>query len=220
MRITIGYLYYDLLNLNGENGNIKILKNQLEKQGIQVEVVLITTTNIIEPEKYDLLYMGGGTENNLKIAEKHFIKYQVAIKKAIENHKFFLVTGNALDLFGNDGIKFFNFITLKSKKYIKEVAFESKFLAKPLVGLLNQETDIIRVEHPFFIDSDEGVHYNNFFGTKLFGPLFAKNPYFLEYFMKQLILYKNQFTTLKPLEFKYEEMAYLNYQRLTKNNLV
>ena len=36
MTITIAYLYYNLLNLYGENGNIKMIKKILEKQGINV----------------------------------------------------------------------------------------------------------------------------------------------------------------------------------------
>ena len=38
MEITIGHLYYDLMNLYGESGNIKVLTYQLEKQNIKVNV--------------------------------------------------------------------------------------------------------------------------------------------------------------------------------------
>ena len=37
MKITIGYLYYDLLNLYGDTGNIKTLNYHLKEQGIDVE---------------------------------------------------------------------------------------------------------------------------------------------------------------------------------------
>ena len=42
MKITIGYLYYDLLNLYGDSGNIKTLKYHLEEQGINVEIKNLT----------------------------------------------------------------------------------------------------------------------------------------------------------------------------------
>ena len=33
MKLVIGHLYYDLMNLYGENGNIKVLEKQLKEQG-------------------------------------------------------------------------------------------------------------------------------------------------------------------------------------------
>ena len=38
MKITIAYLYPDLLNLCGDNGNIATLKRRMEKRGIETEV--------------------------------------------------------------------------------------------------------------------------------------------------------------------------------------
>ena len=88
MIITIGYLYYDLLNLYGENGNIKALKKQLEDQGINVTIKFLTIDDDLDFNKYDFVYIGAGTENNQKIALKHLIKYKNDIKKYIEDNKF------------------------------------------------------------------------------------------------------------------------------------
>ena len=38
MKITIAHLYYDLLNLYGECGNVRILKKILEEQNVDVVV--------------------------------------------------------------------------------------------------------------------------------------------------------------------------------------
>ena len=38
MEITIGHLYYDLMNLYGEIGNIKVLTYHLKNQGIKVNI--------------------------------------------------------------------------------------------------------------------------------------------------------------------------------------
>ncbi len=220
MTIRIAYLYYDLLNLNGENGNIKILKQQLEKQNITVQLDLLTTTDEINATKYDLFYLGGGTENHLRIALNHLRQYQKAIYQAIEDHKFFLVTGNALELFGKSGINFFQFEETEADGGFHEVTLETDFIGKEIVGLLNQKKDIVATKHPFFKNSQQGVHYINFFAPKTFGPIFAKNPLFLEYFIKQLILFKEPLFTFKPLEFEFEEMAYYNYQKLMRKNLI
>ena len=37
MEFKIAHLYYDLMNLYGENGNIKALKKQLEEQNTSVK---------------------------------------------------------------------------------------------------------------------------------------------------------------------------------------
>ncbi len=220
MTIKIAYLYYDLLNLNGENGNIKILKQQLEKQNIKVELVLLTTTDNIIGESYDLFYIGGGTENHLRIALKHLQKHQQTIHQAIENHKFFLVTGNSLELFGKKGIGIFDFEEQTAEKPFQEVILETDFVGKGIIGLLNQKKDIIETKYPFFKNSQQGIHYINFFAPKVFGPIFAKNPLFLEFFLKQLVLFKYPFFTFQPIEFEFEEMAYYNYQKLMHKKLV
>ena len=40
--IRIAHLYYDLMNLYGENGNVKCLEKYLTKQNINVEVSYLT----------------------------------------------------------------------------------------------------------------------------------------------------------------------------------
>ena len=40
--IRIAHLYYDLMNLYGDNGNIKAIKYQLENQGIKTIVDFLT----------------------------------------------------------------------------------------------------------------------------------------------------------------------------------
>ncbi|MDD4643499.1 MAG: glutamine amidotransferase, partial [Bacilli bacterium] len=92
MKLTIAHLYYDLLNLYGENGNVKVLKKQLENQGINVTVKFVTVDDDLEFDKYDLVYIGAGTEQNQKIALNHLLKYKDNIKDMIENNKVFLVT--------------------------------------------------------------------------------------------------------------------------------
>ena len=46
MEINILHLYYDLLNLYGENGNIKALKKHLEEMGVRVNIEFSTGVSI------------------------------------------------------------------------------------------------------------------------------------------------------------------------------
>lgn len=45
MKITILYLYYDLLNLYGESGNVKVLKKSLESLDIDVSFIASSLAN-------------------------------------------------------------------------------------------------------------------------------------------------------------------------------
>ena len=84
MEINILHLYYDLLNLYGENGNIKALKKHLEEQNIKVNIEFLTLNDKIDFKKYDFVYIGSGTEKNLNLALKDLIKYKKSIKEYIE----------------------------------------------------------------------------------------------------------------------------------------
>ena len=55
MKITIAHLYYDLLNLYGENGNIKALKKQLENQGVSVTVLSLSIEDELHFDDYDMV---------------------------------------------------------------------------------------------------------------------------------------------------------------------
>ena len=95
MEINIAYLYYDLLNLYGENGNILSLKKHIESQDIKVNIYYLSLNDKKDFSKYDLVYIGSGTDNNLLIALNDLKNYKDEIKKYIENNKFILSTGNS-----------------------------------------------------------------------------------------------------------------------------
>ena len=86
MIIKIGYLYYDLLNLYGENGNIKALKKQLEAINIKVEIHFLTVGDKIDFNKFDLIYIASGTEENQKIVIKDLLKYKEDLNTQIEKY--------------------------------------------------------------------------------------------------------------------------------------
>ena len=64
MEITIGHLYYDLMNLYGEIGNIKVLTYHLKNQGIKVNIKNLSIDDDINFDELDLIYIGSGTNNN------------------------------------------------------------------------------------------------------------------------------------------------------------
>jgi CobQ-like glutamine amidotransferase family enzyme len=53
MKLTIGHLYPDLLNLYGDRGNIQCLRKRLEWRGIEAEVIPFISGDTIDFSKLD-----------------------------------------------------------------------------------------------------------------------------------------------------------------------
>jgi lipid II isoglutaminyl synthase (glutamine-hydrolysing) len=67
MRLHIGYLYPELLNLYGDNGNVEILKKRAEVRGIEVQVTPVGLGGSSELwAGFDLIVMGGGPDSSQK----------------------------------------------------------------------------------------------------------------------------------------------------------
>ena len=190
--MRIAYLYYDFLNLYGEVGNILSISNVLKKNKIKHEILYLSLNDELDFKSYDLVYVGSGTEENQKIALNHLLKYKDDIKEYIDNFKFFLVTGNSVDMFGNiiysdkeyKGLSIFDYNICQGKRKMYEIYLENDIINKRIVGFINNNSYIDNIKYPLF--KDEGIKYNNFYATYVIGPILVRNPLFLEYFMNQL----------------------------------
>ena len=96
--INVLHLYYDLLNLYGENANTRCIVHNLELNKIKVKVDLKSIDDQIDFKKYDIIYIGSGSEDNLLTSLKDITKYKKDLKKYIEDNKYLLLTGNSMDL--------------------------------------------------------------------------------------------------------------------------
>ena len=235
-KFKIAHLYYDLMNLYGENGNIRYLVKCLEEQGIEVEVHFLSMEDKIDFTKYDFYYIGMGSEENKMIILDNIMKYKDDIHKAFEDNKFFLVTGNAIELFGEGIINLSNElkVTLETFKYqVKEEDFrivgeqfyniELDIKENKILGFQNRNTilEIDDTDHLFNVikgtgnkpnSNIEGIMRNRFFGTYLLGPILVRNPYFTDYLVNEIC---------KDLNVKFKAnnggMAYRAYHEYIKN---
>ena len=55
MKLTIGHLYPDLLNLYGDRGNIQFLRKLLEWRGMKAEVIPFLPGDDIDFSKLDIV---------------------------------------------------------------------------------------------------------------------------------------------------------------------
>lgn len=189
--MKIAYLYYDFLNLYGESGNIKIIDSVLKDNKIKHEILYLSLDDKLEFDKYDLVYIASGTEDNQKIALKHLSKYKKNIKKYIDSNKFILVTGNSVDMFGKeivsdtkyDGLNILDYTVRQDKRKMEEVYVSSNVTKKKIVGFINNNSYIDDIEYNLF---DLGYKHNNLYLTYILGPILVRNPEFLKYFLNNL----------------------------------
>lgn len=225
--IKIAHLYYDILNLYGENGNIMALQKFISRQGVSVTVEKLSIQDRIEFKKYDMFYMGSGSEDNLEMVLCDLQKYTQDIISAIDDDKVFLVTGNALEIFGKKikfkngrilntlGIFDFN-VNEMNNRIVGEIFYRFKDLegqeGNVVLGFKNCNGNIVNnnLIHPFGFE--DNIRYKNFFGMLFFGPVLIRNPHFTDYLLK--ILFKN-----KKMIYKEDNtgIEYEAYQKFIEN---
>lgn len=232
MNIKVAHLYYDLMNLYGESGNVKALKMQLEGQGIKTAIKFLTIDDDLNFKDYDIVYIGSGTENNQKIVLNHLLKYKKDIENAIEKGVHFICTGNALELFGNviedvnnkkyTALGMFDFdVKQEEVRMVDEVLFKTDLINKYILGFQNQSGhiksdilnlfDVVKGIGSYIGSKKEGIHYKNFYGTYVIGPILVRNPELLKYLVKEIINKNNKNFKFKKFNQKLEIEAYDNF---------
>lgn len=235
--IKIAHLYYDLMNLYGENGNVRVLIKHLENQNLKVITHFLTIDDKIDFSKYDIYYIGCGSEENFKLVLQDLKKYKTEIDKAIQSKKFIIATGNALNLFGKYYINLngnenicLDILDYDSEqtdfRIVGEQVFSFSSIKDKLIGFQNRDSVLrnINETHLFEVNDGtgylpksnyEGIRKNNFYGTYLLGPIFARNPHFTEYIVKEIL--KSKELPYKKVQDKFETKAYLEYLKNIEN---
>lgn len=222
MEIKILHLYYDIMNLYGEYGNIRILENHLKDQGFEVSVDKKSIGDKKNINEYDFIYMGCGTERNQETILKDMLIDKEELKKFIETGKTVLFTGNSFEILGKsiDGkpvLEILDFETEHTeKRETPDVICTSDKLKNKVVGFINTMSIIKNNNQPFFkiewnsesnkVDEKEGIVYKNLIGTHLIGPLLIRNPEILKMIIEKIC-------KLKDENFKYSEIEYEDEQK-------
>lgn len=213
--INVLHLYYDLLNLYGENANTRSITHNLKLNGIKVNTDLKSLNDNIDFDKYDIIYIGSGSEECLKLALNDILKRKDKLKKYIESNKYLLLTGNSMCLFGKyieildeklDGLNIFDYHTkyitestfknASSDRIVGEIKATTKLIDKTIIGFQNRcdlvynvKTPLFKVEEKYSNDTknkNEGFTYKNVYATHTIGPLFIRNPYLLDYILDKV----------------------------------
>lgn len=221
MKIKILHLYYDIMNLYGEYGNIKILEKHLKDQGFDVIVDKKSIREEKHFEDYDFIYMGCGTEKNQKVILNDLLNEKESFINAIENEKMILLTGNSFEVLGQtiDEEKALGVLNFKTEHTDKRITTDAICLSDSfkgkVVGFINTSSIIKENDKPLFkydyntknLEND-GVSYKNVIGTHLIGPLLIRNPEILKYIVTKLCTKKDESFEYKEIKYLEEEEGY------------
>ena len=230
--LKILYLYPDILELYGDFGNIQVLRYRLEKRGIKVTIDSYSIgDNPPNFNEYDIVFAGGGADQEQSILAEDLLKYKENIKEAINNGVFFLLICGAYQLFGKyykgvegniiPGLEVFDYYTEaindRKKRCIGNIVINVNLNGKEtkVIGFENHGGQTFDIETPFgdvllgngnkFGDTKEGFFNKNVIATYLHGPLLSKNPELADYIIKYCLDRKyNSETVLETLDDTFE----------------
>lgn len=239
MKITIGHLYPELLNVYGDTGNIQCLLRRCQWRGIEAEVVSFELKDEIDFSKLDIVLLGGGSDREQKLVCDRLRDIKDDFKAYVENDGVVIAICGGYQLLGNyyklgeemiPGLEVIDMHTERGEgRLISNIVIQSELAQMPVVGFENHggRTDIKgnrplgKVLYGNGNDGKtgyEGVIYKNVIGTYLHGPLLPKNPQLADWLITRALEKKyGEQIELAPLDDSQEKEAndYV-YQRFVK----
>lgn len=230
LELNICHMYPDLLNVYGDVGNILILKYRAKNRGIKTNVFNISVNDKFDPDKYDIVFFGGGQDYEQSIVSEDLKKTKSHdLINYIENNKVFLSICGGYQLLGNyyvtpngekiKGLGALNIYTKgNNKRFIgntiiynnefKEtyVGFENH-CGKTYIGSLKPLGKVLSGFGNNGEDGSEGCIYKNTFCTYFHGSLLSKNPELADRLISLALKNKYGKFILPPLNDSYELKA-------------
>ncbi|MFR8563628.1 MAG: type 1 glutamine amidotransferase [Blautia sp.] len=197
MKLTIGHLYPDLLNLYGDRGNIQCLMKRCLWRGIEAETVSFELDDKIDFSNLDIVLLGGGSDREQMLVCEKLKEIQKDFKEYVEQNGVVIAICGGYQLLGNyyktdmgtiEGLSLVDMYTEQGEnRLIDNIVLQSELFDMPVVGFENhggrtfvgKNKPLGKVLYGSGNDGKsgyEGVVYKNVIGTYLHGPLLPKNP--------------------------------------------
>lgn len=209
MKLTIGWLYPDLMSTYSDRGNIICLTKRCNWRGIETKVVNIDQ-NTKNFQNINLLFGGGAQDRQQEIVKRDLFNKKQEIKQLVESNLPALFTCGSYQLMGHyyepsvgtkiNGLGIFDIETkhpgLNTPRCIGNIVAEiliPELKNKTLVGFENHggRTTLGKNAKPLAKvingfgnngeDGFEGTVYKNAIGTYFHGPVLPKNPFLADY---------------------------------------
>ena len=234
MRIRVGHLYPDRLNIYADRGNIAVLAQRAAWRGFDLDVRAIGLGERVRPEEDDLLYIGGGQDREQALIAPDLAARSSELEEAVEGGCAILAVCGGYQLFGHfyrlldgaelPGAGIFDLHTVAGeRRMIGDVLLECDLDggSRTLAGFENHAGRTIlgpsaeplgRVVAGFGNDGEsgfEGCRRGRAVGTYLHGPLLPRNPWFADWVLAQALAHRQGETPeLEPLPDELEGRAH------------
>jgi hypothetical protein len=230
MKIHVGHLYPDYLNIYADRGNIAVLTERARARGHELEVAAIGMRDRV-PDGIDLFYVGGGQDREQALVAHDLVAKADALHDAVGGGAAFLAVCGGYQLLGRSyvdvagtelpGIGLLPLHTVAGNtRMIGDVLLSCDWAERPLAGFENHAGRTIlddgaeplgRVLAGFGNDGRsgfEGCRMGRVHATYLHGPLLPRNPWFADRLLEDALAHAGLETTLDPLEDALEETAH------------
>jgi CobQ-like glutamine amidotransferase family enzyme len=231
VKIRVGHLYPDYLNIYADRGNIAVLAARARARGHELDVRAIGMRDAVPPGEIDLFYVGGGQDREQELVAHDLAAKAEPLREAVEHGAAFLAVCGGyqllgrsyLDVAGNElpGIGLLPLRTVAgSRRMIGDVLLDCGWAGETLAGfenhagrtLLDEGAEPLgRVVAGFGNDGasgQEGCRYRRAYGTYLHGPLLPRNPWFADRLLEEALAHAGADERLAPLPDELEREAH------------
>jgi CobQ-like glutamine amidotransferase family enzyme len=216
VKIVVGHLYPDYLNIYADRGNIAVLSRRAAWRGHELDVRSVSVGEPVNPGVHDLLYIGGGQDREQALVAQDLLAKAAGMRESVaEGAAVLAVCGGYQllgrtyrDLHGADlpGIGLFPFDTVAGDtRMIGDVLLECELepgVRRTLAGFENHAgrtrldpgaQPLGRVVAGFGNDGEsgwEGCRVERAIGTYLHGPLLPRNPWLADWLLAQALAHR------------------------------
>ncbi|HET6623822.1 MAG TPA: hypothetical protein VFG70_04775 [Gaiellaceae bacterium] len=213
MRVRVGHLYPEYLNIYADRGNIAVLARRAARRGHELEVTPIGLGDAVDPGVHDLLYVGGGQDREQALVARDLEAKAEAVREAVDGGVTLLAVCGGYQLLGRGyrgrdgsfmpGAGLFPHETVAGDtRMIGDVLLECELAPgsrHELAGFENHAGRTVldegaeplgRVVHGFGNDGRsgfEGCRVERAIGTYLHGPLLPRNPWLADWLLAQAL---------------------------------
>ncbi len=235
MRIRVGHLYPEYLNIYADRGNIAVFARRAAWRGHELEVRGLGMDDAIVPGEHDLLYIGGGQDREQELVAQNLAAKADQVHEAVARGAALLAVCGGYQLLGRGyrgfhgedmpGVGLFPLETVAGeRRMIGDVLLECELEPgerRTLAGFENHAgrtrldagaTPLGRVVAGFGNDGEsgyEGCRVGRAIGTYLHGPLLPRNPWLADWLLAQALGHRlGEAPELEPLADELEAVAH------------
>jgi CobQ-like glutamine amidotransferase family enzyme len=231
VRIRVGHLYPDYLNIYADRGNIAVLERRASARGHELDVRPIGLRDPVQTGEVDLFYIGGGQDREQALVAHDLVAKAAALREAVELDAAFLAVCGGYQLLGRfyrdaagvelPGIGLLPLHTVAGeRRMIGDVLLDCAWAGQSLAGFENHAGRTVldegaeplgRVVSGFGNDGKsgyEGCRFRKVYGTYLHGPLLPRNPWFADHILADALAHAGAPGALAPLPDELEHEAH------------